>query len=734
MRHRVDLPAPPSWARRFGRATTWAVIGLWVVVIAATVPLAMKLHSVQKDGAIDYLPANAESTKVAKQAALLPGGETNDFIVVYHRAGALTPEDRSVAQQQLATLLQRYDVPLAPGEDASRRLIPSPDDTAVMYALPISVSFGQAEEVIGDLRNTVADHPAGVEVKVTGPAGVAADMDDVFSSIDATLLLATVAVVALLLILTYRSPVLWMVPLISVGCAAVLSMATVYLLVKAFDITVSTQSASILTVLVFGAGTDYALLLTARYREELRRRPGVRDAMAAALRGAGPAIVASAATVTAGLLCLLAADMSNIRGLGPVAAAGIACTLAVMMTLFPALLVAFGRKVFWPAVPRFGSEGRQAYGIWARLGQVIARRPVAAALVTLLALGALAIGLRGPLGDLREGDRFITKPESIVGFELLSERFPAFAGKPLTVLTKVDHKDEVLDAVKTTPGIVRAQPGRADDTWAEVTAFPKDPADSPAEQSTIERLRDRVHGIESADAMVGGASAEDLDQNATSVHDRNLVIPLVLGVVLVILILLLRAVIAPVLLIVTVVLSFGAAMGASMLIFEHLFGFKGLDATVPLLGFLFLVALGVDYNIFLVTRAQEEAARIGTRRGMLTALATTGGVITSAGVVLAATFAVLAMLPLVLMVEMGFLVAFGVLLDTFVVRSVLVPALTFSIDRGIWWPGRLSRHRAAHRAPRAPRRPRPAPSKAAPVPPESDHTQPLPAEPVPVRL
>ncbi len=694
--------------RRPGRLVAWLVVALWIGILVAVAPIGFKLSSVQKDGVTDYLPASAESTRAAAVTAALPGGRAHDFLVVYQRSTGITADDQAAANRHLAAVSAHY-------ADAGAAVTSSPDRKALLLRLSVGDRYGDDVRLATDLRAVVADHPRGLDVKVTGPSAVGADLSKVFQSIDVKLLLATVAVVAVLLILTYRSPFLWIVPLLAVACAALLSMAMVFLLVKALGVTVSTQTASIFRVLVFGAGTDYALLLTARYREELRHNPEVPAAMARAIRGAVPAIVASAATVVAGLLCLLAADMNSLRGLGPVAATGVACTVVVMTTLFPALLVVLGRPVFWPAIPRpGGSSDRTARG-WYRLGQGVARHWAVATIGAIVVLGVLAGGLHSRIGDLRDADKFTKRPESVTGYQLVTRRFPQYAARPLTVLARPPQRDQIIAAVRETPGVAHVLLGRTTADWVEISAFPVNQPDTQAERDTIVRVRDRVHAIAGTGVLVGGQGAENLDLTVTTDHDRNRVVPLILAVVLLVLVLLLRAIVAAVMLIVTVVLSFAAAMGASILVFTHLFGFKGLDPTVPVLGFMFLVALGVDYNIFLMTRAREETANAGARNGMVGALATTGGVITSAGLVLAATFAVLAMLPIVLMVEIGFLVAFGVLLDTFVVRSVLVPAVAFGLGRYVWWPGRLAGPGRAILTPPGPA-PGPDPSSGAPEP------------------
>ncbi|SEQ53631.1 MMPL family transporter [Lentzea albida] len=677
--------------RLTGRWVPWLVIGLWVVLTVFMVPLSGKLSSVTTDKAVDTLPAGAESTKVAALEDSLPGGEDNTFVFVYHRDSGVTDADRAVVERHYDTLVKRYPPKAAAPEDEGPLTSPSADGKAMMFTLDVSTSHGGPEAVVGPLRDAAKDRPAGLQLEVTGPAAVDGDMDAVFDGIDLQVLLTTIVVVTLLLIITYRSPVLWLIPLVAVGAAALTSMATVYLLVKGFGIVVNDQNSALLTILVFGVGTDYALLLIARYREALHHHENVRVAMIHALRGAAPAIIASAATVVAGLLCLLVADLNSTRGLGPVGAAGILCALVAMLTLFPALLVVLGRRIFWPAVPRVGTSAEEKPGLWVRLGAAIDRRRWVAALGSLGVLAVFTLGLTGNTGALREQDQFVSAPESVTGFAVLRQHFPELGGQPMTVFTRPGQQEQVLDVVQRTPGVAVAVPGETRGGWTDISVFPTDAPDTVAEYDTIKRVRTAVHAVNGAEAIVGGPSAEHLDTELTTDRDEKLVIPLVLLVVLIVLGLLLRAVVAPLVLMATVVVSFAAAFGGSVFVFDKVLGFKGVDYSVPLLAFLFLVALGVDYNIFLASRAREEALRLGTRDGMLKALSATGGVITSAGLVLAATFGVLVSLPLVMLIEVGFLVAFGVLLDALLVRSVLVPALTLLIGRRMWWPSRLSR-------------------------------------------
>ncbi|MFC0627853.1 MMPL family transporter [Kribbella deserti] len=667
----------------------WLMLAVWLGLVVGGLSLAGKLDSVTRDGQADYLPASAQSTKVLLAEAELPGGESGLLVVVYERPAGLQPGDREAVVRGHTELAERFgNATAAPPE-----IIDSADGTALMYALPLGQeAINEEARATADARALLADRPNGLNAYVTGPAALGADMDEVFDAVDATLMLATAVVVAVLLILTYRSPLLWLVPLTAVGVAAIMSMGVVYALTQIFDLTVTSMSSALLIVLVFGAGTDYALLLVSRYREELHNHERPIDAMLAALRGAGPAILASAATVVAGLLCLLAADLNSTSGLGPVGAAGIGSTLLVMLTLFPALLVVLGRRVFWPFVPRLGVEPHESGSRWARLGELVARRRVVSWAVPLVILGGLALGMVGASGSLPQLDQFArSTPESVTGAKLIEARYPDQSGQPLTVMSRPDHSREVLAAVERTPGVAEAEIGRTSDNWVEISVIPVDSPESAGETATIKRLRERVHQVAGADVLVGGPSAEKLDEAEANKSDRNLVMPLILLVVLAILALLLRAIVAPLVLVATVVVSFFGALGLCNLLFEQVLGFAGLEPSVPLIGFLFLVALGVDYNIFLMTRVREEAAQHGTVEGTKRGLAVTGGVITSAGVVLAATFAVLATLPLVMLVEIGILVAVGVLIDTLLVRSIVVPALTMSLGSRIWWPSKLWR-------------------------------------------
>ncbi|MDQ1010879.1 RND superfamily putative drug exporter [Streptomyces sp. V4I23] len=688
------------------RAVAWAIVLLWVAVVALAGPFAGKLGDVQRDNIVDYLPASADSTQVAKIQQALPGGESTDLVVVFHRDGGLTDADRADAQRRLDGIADAH--PLASGPP---RGVPSQDGSTLMF--PVSSNEpGTDNEAraafVEDVRERLGDGAGvsggreGLTVEVGGSGALQTDMEAVFETIDGTLMIATVSVVAVLLILTYRSPFLWLVPLAVVGVAALTSRAVIYGFVQGFDLTVTSQSGGIMTVLVFGAGTDYALLLVARYREELRRVQRPYDAMLAALRGCGPAVLASSGTVAAGLLCLLAADLNSARGLGPVGAVGVVCALAAMLTLLPAVLVLLGRRVFWPLVPAYGSRLKQRRSLFTAMGGSAGRRPGLVLGSGVVLLCVLALGVLGLPGSLSQEDGFTDRPESVSAMRTLADAYPERSAQPISVVAPADRADQVLAEARATDGVAAAEAGRTGDGWTEIAVFAKDGPDTAGERATIEALRAGLDG-----SHVGGPSAQQRDLEETNTRDSLVIIPLVLVAVLLVLIALLRSLVAPLILIAAVVAVWGAALGLGGLVFEGLFGFDGMDPGLPLLSFVFLVALGVDYGIFLMHRMREEAlSGADPAAAALTALRTTGGVIASAGLVLAATFAVLMNLPLVALVEMGFVVAVGVLLDTFLVRTYLVTSASVLLGRRVWWPGALSRRPGV--APMAPEAPQPA--------------------------
>jgi len=683
----------------------WLALGLfvlWLLVAGFAGPYSGKLADVQTNDNAAFLPKTAESTEVNDLQRRFIDQETTPGIIVWERESGITAADRALATQQLA------EVRAVPKVVSVTPLIPSQDGRALQAVVQLAGTDGME---LTDAANAVRDEVQGsdgLSAYLTGPAGLLADLIAAFEGIDSTLLLVTGAVVIVILLLVYRSPVLWIFPLLSVGFGYALAGGLVYLLANKDVLTLNGQSQGILTVLVFGAGTDYALLIIARFREELRRHEDKYDAMRAALRGAGPAILASGVTVILGLLCLLFSDLSSNKSLGPVAALGIAATMAAMLTLLPALLALAGRRAFWPFVPRYGSEATEAQGFWGRVARFVGRHARAVAVVVVLVLVGLSLGI----GQLRvsgisQSESFTTTQESVTGQQALERHFPAGVGSPAVIIAREAAADQVLSVVKQTPGVSDAaflsaggggggEPSgsgapRVERGLVQIDATLASAPDSRAADDTVRQLRSAVHAIPGADAKVGGFSAINLDVSDASKRDRVVIIPIVLAVILVVLAVLLRALVAPLLLIVTVVLSFAATLGVCALVFNHVFHFAGADTAFPLFAFVFLVALGIDYNIFLMTRVREETLHIGTRPGVLRGLAVTGGVITSAGVVLAATFSVLGVLPLVFLAEIGFAVAFGVLLDTIVVRSLLVPALVYEVGRPVWWPSRLAR-------------------------------------------
>ena len=688
-----------------GRITKWIVLAAALVITGIMATFSTQLADVQNNEASSWLPESAESTRVLEE--LSESVDPNDIptLVVYHRDGGLTEDDLAQIEEhgpQIAELDGVTDQGVltpAAAEAAAAQGAPVPtlvsDDGEVAY-LYFVLNFGdEGWQAIPDAADEIRGIATldGGEVHLAGFGGQAADSAEAFEGIDTNLIFATLAVVIVILLFTYRSPILWVLPIFCAVVANTVATGLVYLLAKYADLTVNGQSQAILSILVIGAGTDYALLLVARYREELRRHADRHDAMAFALHRASPAILASAATVAVGMLCLSFADLNSTAGLGPVAAIGVVVTMLVMLTLLPALLVICGRWVFWPKRPGFGSPEPTADGLWARVGRRISHRPrrvwvTTTGLLLLACLGLFSLDTSG----LATEDTYTKEFDSIKGQKLLDEHGLSDNSNTVQVVTDADSADDVLAALEGidglgTPGEVQPlADGRA---WFEAT-IDADISSSTA-ADIVDASREAVHAVDGAEALVGGGSAFYLDTKIASERDSWVIMPLVLAVVLLILIGLLRALLAPLILIATVVLSFGAALGISALLFEYVFGFAGSDPGFPLFAFVFLVALGIDYNIFLMTRVREETVQHGTRRGSLIGLASTGGVITSAGVVLAATFLVLGSLPLVFLAELGVAVALGVMLDTLVVRSVLVTAINLDLGAKIWWPSSLDR-------------------------------------------
>jgi RND superfamily putative drug exporter len=665
-------------------------VGIWLVVLVIAFPLSSKLTGAEKNDASAWLPANAESTKVLNVQERFQSPNIFPAVVVYERPSGLTAADRAKAAADARAFANIHVVRVG----QVTRPIPSADGKAIQTILQVDLGdkgWDNAAKAADAIRAITESNANGLTSHITGPLGNAADNSEVFKGIDSTLLYAALLVVIVILLITYRSPALWLLPVISSAAALITAQAVIYLLAAHAGLTVNAQSAGILAVLVFGASTDYALLIVARYREELRRHDRRHPAMAEALRRAGPAIIASGATVIVSLLVLSAAELNSTKSLGPVLAIGVAVGMVSMLTLLPALLVIFPRGVFWPYRPSYGSAEPTTRGLWARVGWGIAARPRITWVTTAVILGILALGLTGlKANGLTNAQSFRGTPDSVVGETVQARHFPAGAGQPVVVIGSPAAAAQLRAAFAGTEGITGVTPPVTRAGYAYLEGTLTAPPDGQAAYDTIDRVRTAVHAVPGANALVGGNTAINLDVSRASAHDRDLIIPLILAVVLIILMLILRALVAPLILTATVVLSFAAALGVSAFFFNHVFGFGGADTSFPLFVFVFLVALGIDYNIFLMTRVREEAIRRDARRGALVGLAATGGVITSAGFVLAGTFAVLATIPSTFLTELGFAVAFGILLDTIVVRSVLVTALNLDLGRWMWWPSKLA--------------------------------------------
>ncbi|MDX8147763.1 MMPL family transporter [Lentzea sp. BCCO 10_0061] len=655
------------------RVLAGVLLVVWLALGGFTGPYAGKLSEVAENDNSAFLPNSAESTQVAELQKKFQQENVIPAIVVVERSGGLTPEDRKYLSDEVAGFKASPVIPAQDGEAAQ----------AIVLLDPAK----DVKDAVFELRDGTRGAPQGLTVLVTGPAAQVADLVEAFGGIDGLLLLVAGGVVALILLVVYRSPLLPLVVLVSAVFALGLASFVVYLLAKNDVLALNGQSQGILSILVVGAATDYALLLVSRYREELRDTEDKITAIKTAWRGTIEPIAASAGTVILGLLCLLFSDLDSNKGLGPVAAIGIAAALITTMTFLPATLALLGRGAFWPFAPKFGSKHPETSGLWGRVATLVRRKPRAIWIVTTLVLLAGAAFLpQLKASGTAQSDVFLTPVESVAGQEVLSRHFPGGTGSPTVIIASEGSADEVVQKAKV-DGVADVKPSGTADGLVRIEATLKDAPDSDAAVATVGRLRAAVDGIDGT--KVGGPTATLLDTRTTSEHDRTLIIPIVLLVIFLILTVLLRSLLAPLLLIATVVLSFAATMGVSALVFNHVFDFPGSDPVVPLFGFVFLVALGIDYNIFLMTRVREETQQLGTVEGTLRGLSLTGGVITSAGVVLAATFAALAVLPILFLTQIAFIVAFGVLLDTLLVRSLLVPALSVDIGGRIWWPSKL---------------------------------------------
>jgi putative drug exporter of the RND superfamily len=631
------------------------------------------------------LPSSAESARAAALLAEFPGGDQAPAILVVSRSdGAdLTPADLTAAEAA------RVRVTTGGG---GAPLMVSEDGKAALTAVPLGADLSgfALDDAVTSLRQAASTElPAGLRTQVTGGPAFGADIANAFAGANITLLAITASVVALLLILTYRSPVLWLVPLAVIGFADRLGAVVGGRVTSLAGLTADGSTAGITSVLVFGAGTNYALLLISRYREELHREPDHRRALQTAVRTAGPAIVASNATVVLALLTLLFAASPSTRSLGVQAASGLVVAAAFSLFVLPPLLAVCGVKLFWPFIPRAGGPNLAESGVWHRVAAGVARRPTQVLVASTAGLAVLACGLLGLHIGLSQTEQFRVKSESVTGFDTLAAHFPGGLTDPARVVGTSDRAPQLQQAITDTPGVVSAS--LAGESPAGMTSWSVVLDAAPATDAafdTVITLRDSVRSADPG-ALVGGSDAQALDGRDAAVRDRLLLIPAILAVVLAVLIVLLRSLLAPVLLVAVTVLSALAALGLGGWLSVHVFGFPGLDNSTPLFAFLFLVALGVDYTIFLVTRAREETSDHGTRAGIVRAVSATGAVITSAGIVLAAVFCVLGVLPLIVLTQLGIIVGLGILLDTFLVRTVVIPALFTLIGPRVWWPARL---------------------------------------------
>ncbi len=696
------------------------VVIVWFMITGVFGPLFGKLSSVQENNNSSFLPKGAEATLASDEIKKFSGKDSFNFPTLILFEGKVSPTTLGAINEHMAGVgaltLDGTDAKisdyLAPGQTITA--FPSQDGQAILANVPLD---GNA--IAKTLSNDKPVLPAVVDALradikpiaeannvthyVTGPGGLLGDLFGAFGTLDSSLLLTTLGVVALILIVVYRSPVLWIIPLMSAMFALTTAGGIVYILAKNNIIDVDGQSQGILSVLVIGAATDYALLLIARYREELHHHENRFDAMRAAYKGVWEPILASGSTVSISLLILLFSQLTNTAGLGPIGAIGIVSAMFTILTLLPALLLIFGRWIFWPRIPRNDGDDHVMSGPWSKVAGAIGNHPRRAWITTGTVLLLLTFASTTLKADgIGTVDTFTGKPESVVGQKLLTKHFPGGEGDPTQVVVSVDKVGAVTAALKNAPGVTAVTPQldgipipgqplpamKVVENRAILNVTLDKAPDSVEAGNDIPEIRRLAHAADST-SLVGGTSAVYFDVRTANSHDNKTIIPIILLVITLILGLLLRSIISAVVLLGTVVLSYFATLGVCALVFNHIFGFAGGDNSFPLFAFIFLVALGIDYNIFLMTRVREESQKIGTRAGVIKGVTVTGAVITSAGIVLAATFAVLGLLPLVPLAELGFAVAFGVLLDTIIVRSILVPALVHEIGPKIWWPSKL---------------------------------------------
>ncbi|GAA3050020.1 MMPL family transporter [Kitasatospora albolonga] len=682
----LQRPAPPRFPAR-PRTSAWLVLLLTLLGLAAAFALG-PADATTTEATGTGLPAESQSARAAAIVKTLPSGAAAPAIVVYSNtdSGPLTDTQQAWIGARAEALGK---LGLAP--DAARPETVQGKVATVAVLLRTDAGDEQNTQAVDRIRELAsADLPAPLKAEVTGAPAFRADVAQIFAGADTNLLLATAAVVAVLLLVTYRSPILWLVPLLVVGAGDRVAGILVGALAPHAGVDVDASAAGILSVLVFGAGTDYALLLVSRYRDELHLTEDRFTAMARAWRGTAPAVLASGTTVVLSLLTLLAAELTGNRGLGFAGAVGIVTAVFFGLVVLPAALVLPGRWLFWPLVPKVGEPlTADRNGLWSRIGAAVAKRPARTAVAGTAVLLALAAGALGVQTGLSQADAFRKTPDAVLGQRTLAAVQPAGTAAPLTVIADPAAADQVITAARSVPGVASVTPAATTDRYATAQAVLTAEPGTGESDRTIERLRSALAQLPAANALVGGETAEAFDTARANEHDTRTVVPLVLGIVLLVLAVLLRAIVAPLLLIATVIASYFAALGASWILFRTVYDFPALDTNVPLLSFLFLVALGVDYNIFLIARTREDTlGGHDTRSAVLRALASTGGVITSAGILLAAVFAVLGVLPLITLTQIGVIVGVGVLLDTLLVRTVLVPALVLLTGRHFWWPSR----------------------------------------------
>jgi RND superfamily putative drug exporter len=689
-----------------GRRSKWLVVLAWLLLTVPFGALGGQLADVTDNRTESFLPSEAESTEALRlQEQRFPGGETVGGLIVYRRAGGLTGADRAeiaADAERAADAVPLSAPPAVPFAEGSSPELVAPGGDLAYTIVAVPDDNDRIAEWGTNLRDAVhEDTPEGLEVYVTGGLGFNADFEEVFGDIDVKVLLVTVVLVVVLLLLIYRSPVVALIPLVVVGIAYTIARGLVYLYAES-GASVSDNGATILVVLMFGVGTDYCLLLVARYREELRRHEDKHEAMEIAIRRSGPAILASGLTVALTMLVLLVATIGSTNSLGPVSALGVTVAFLAGLSLLPALLTIAGRRGFWPRHHtvdfRPDGGGEERAGLWRGVGQRVLQRPGRALVATLVLFGAGALGLLAYKEDYSVQNFFKEPTESADGFRVMQEAFPAGALVPTTMLVErrggpVTDADvaTVRDAALAVDGVATVDAGRDRSTDGGVARLTLVFADDPFEAAALERvqvLRDRVHAAapDGVRVLVGDGSAVQADFNQAAARDLRLIVPLALLVIFVILAVLLQALVAPLLLIASVVVSFLGTLGLSIAFFLYVIGDTGVDNSLPTYAFIFLVALGIDYTIFLMSRVREESRHHGTREGTLRALAATGPVITSAGIILAGTFAVLLTLPVTFIFDLGFMVALGILLDTFIVRTIMVPALVELVGDRVWWP------------------------------------------------